>query len=180
MANKTVQDDTLRSGSFFEITVLVFARGRLTFTLCQEIEDMKKNKSRMWRMKSPVSAIVLATMALAVPSHADVDQDDGAAQVAKAWFTSLMQGETEVTTALSGVPFSLDGKHEIATLGELKKIYDGVVEKKGKRNLKIASTKMESSSPNKVIVLITIEGDDETVSVFVKPGDAFRVIGFTD
>ena len=150
-------------------------------TLCQENEDMKtENRNRMWRMMTPVTAFVLVTMALATPSHADVGRDDGAVQVAKAWFTSLMQGETDVTTALSVVPFSLDGKREIATLAELKKIYDGVVEKKGKRNLKVASTKVNLSTPEKVTVLITIEGDDETISVFVKPGDACRVIGFRD
>jgi len=127
-----------------------------------------------------ITALVLATMAFAAPNQEEVGRNEGPVQVAKAWLTSLMQGETEVVTSLSAVPFSFDGKHEVATLTELKKIYDGVVKEKGKRNTKVASAKIESSSPEKVVVSITIEGSDDTISVFVKPGDAFRVVGFRD
>ncbi|PQJ29490.1 hypothetical protein [Rubritalea profundi] len=127
---------------------------------------------------APLIGILIGSMATAAPDDAKIARDVDSVQVAKAWFISLMQGDTAVTASLSEAPFNLDGKHEIATMGELKKIYDSVVEKKGKRNLKVGSAKVSLSTPEKVTVLITIEGDDETISVFVKPGDAFRVIGF--
>jgi hypothetical protein len=140
----------------------------------------KTIKSTLSCLLAPLFAILIGGMASAAPDDAKTVRDDASVQVAKAWFISLMQGDTAVTASLSEAPFSLDGKREIATMGELKKIYDQVVEKKGKRNLKVASTKVNFSTPEKVTVLITIEGDDETIAVFVKPGDAFRVIGFRD
>ena len=91
-----------------------------------------------------------------------------------------MQGDTAVTASLSEAPFSFDGKHEIATIIELKKLYDQVVEKKGKRNLKVSSTEVILSTPEKVTVTVAIEGDDETITVVVKPGESFRVIAFRD
>jgi hypothetical protein len=129
---------------------------------------------------APLIAIFIGSMASAAPNDAKTVRDVDSVQVAKTWFISLMQGDTAVTASLSEAPFSLDGTKEIATIGELKKIYDQVVKKKGKRNLKVASTKVNLSTAEKVTVLITIEGDDETISVFVKPGDACRVIGFRD
>ena len=137
-------------------------------------------KSTLSCLLAPLFAILIGGMASAAPDDAKTVRDDASAQIAKTWFISLMQGDTAVAASLSETPFSLDGKHEIATMKELKKIYDQIVEKKGKRNLKIVSTKVSLSTPEKVTVSLTIEGDDETISVFVKPGDAFRVIGFTD
>jgi len=131
-------------------------------------------------MTSPFAAIVLATTAFAAPELPGRDQEDGAVQVAKAWFTSLMHGDTEVSTTLSSVPFTLDRKHEIASLEELRKVYKGVVESKGKRDPKIISAKVESSTPEKITVSIKIEKDDEVITVFIKPGDALHVIGFAD
>ena len=140
----------------------------------------KTIKSTLSCLLAPLFAILIGGMASAASDDAETVRDDASVKVAKAWFISLMQGHTAVTASLSEAPFSLDGKREIATMGELKKIYDQVVEKKGKRNLKVASTKVNLSTPEKVTVLITVEGDDKTISVFVKPGDAFRVIGFRD
>ncbi|MFK7852333.1 MAG: hypothetical protein AB8D78_15255 [Akkermansiaceae bacterium] len=137
-------------------------------------------KSMLSCLLAPLFAIIIGGVAFAAPDDAKTIRDDASAQVAKAWFISLMQGDTAVTTALSEAPFVMDGKHEIATITELKKLYDRVVEKKGKRNLKITSTKVTLSTPEKVTVSIAIEGDDETISVVVKPGEAFRVIAFTD
>jgi len=48
----------------------------------------------------------------------------------------------------------------------------------GKRNLKPTSVKIEASSPENVEVILMIE--DEGVAVSVKPGEAFRVVGFSD
>ncbi|MFK7909699.1 MAG: hypothetical protein AB8F34_03770 [Akkermansiaceae bacterium] len=140
----------------------------------------KTMKSTLSYLLAPLFAILIVGMASAAPDDAKTVRDASSVQVAKAWFVSLMQGDTAVTASLSETPFSLDGKHEIANMGELKKIYDQVVDKKGKRNLKVVSTKVNLSTPEKVTVLITVEGDEETISVFVKPGDAFRVIGFKD
>ncbi len=150
-----------------------------------KIEEIK-SMGGMQCFALPITALILTAMAIARPGQADGTRDEGAAEIANAvevakdWFTSLVRGETAVTASLSAVPFSFDGKHEIATLAELKGFYDGIVEKKGKRDILVASAKIESSSPEKIVVLITIEGSDETVSIFIKPGDAFRVVGFRD
>ena len=140
----------------------------------------KPIKSILSCVLAPLFAIIIGGVASAVPDDAKTIRDDTSAQVAKAWFISLMQGDTAVTTSLSETPFSFDSKQEIVTITELKKLYDQVVEKKGRRNLKVASSKVSLSTPEKVTVLIEIEGDDETISVDVKPGEAFRVIGFKD
>jgi hypothetical protein len=137
-------------------------------------------KSILSCLLAPFFAIIIGGVAFAAPDDAQAIRDDASAQVAKAWYISLMQGDTAVTASLSEAPFSLDSKHEIATIEELKKLCDQVVEERGKRNLKVASAKVSLSTPEKVTVSITIEGDDETILVDVKPGVAFRVIGFRD
>ena len=110
----------------------------------------------------------------------DVERDDSAMQVARVWFTSLMQGETAVTTSLSGVPFNFDGQQQVKTHSELKQLYDQILAKKGKRDLKPTSIRIKSSSPEKVEVILMIEDDDEGINVLVTPGEAFRVVGFVD
>jgi hypothetical protein len=131
-------------------------------------------------MKGLAAAMVLAMSIASVDQEdANVERDESATQVAMAWFTSLTQGETAVTTALSGVPFNFDGKQQLKSLADLKKMYDQVVENKGERDVKPNSVKIKSSSPEMVEVMVMIE-EDEGISVFVKPGEAFRVVGFVD
>jgi len=121
---------------------------------------------------------LLFALAQAAPPEERAARNEDATQVAKAWFTSLMSGETAVTTALSAVPFSFDGKEEVTSLVDLKERYDRIVSGKGKRDLKPTSVKIRSSSPDEVEVVLMIE--DEGIVVSVKPGDAFRVMGFRD
>ncbi|MCE9519171.1 MAG: hypothetical protein K8R87_06440 [Verrucomicrobia bacterium] len=137
-------------------------------------------KNRIQCFTLPISVIILATMALAGPDQTQDERDKTATQVAKTWFTSLMGGEAAVTTSLCAVPFSFDGKKEIKTLPELEALYAQIINEKGKRDLKPVFVKIESSSPEKVVVILTIEGDDQKIAVFVKPGEVFRVIGFRD
>ena len=125
-----------------------------------------------------VSVALVAASVWAAPDEIKVERDKNATQVASAWFVSLMKGDTAVTTSLSATPFSFDRKQEIKTLPELKKLYDQIVGKKGKRDLKPTSIKVHSSSPEEVEVLIMIE--DEAIAVTVKPGESFRVVGFSD
>ena len=132
-------------------------------------------------MKLFAAVVMLsASVAAADRVEADVERDDSAKQVAKAWFTSLMHGETAVTTTLSGVPFNFDGKQQVKTHSDLKQLYDQVVAEKGKRDLKPTSINIKSSSPEKVEVILMIEDDAEGTNVLVKPGEAFRVVGFVD
>lgn len=121
---------------------------------------------------------LLAALAQAGSCEEAAERNKSATQVAKAWFTSLMQGETAVTTSLSAVPFAFDSKQEVKSLVELKKLYDRVVERKGKRDIKPTSIRVASSSAEKVEVIVMIE--DEAVAISVRPGDAFRVVGFRD
>ena len=126
----------------------------------------------------PASVALLAAVAWAGPGYTKVERDKDATQVAKAWFTSLMQGDTAITTSLSAVPFSFDRKQEVKRYSDLKKLFDQIVEKKDKRDIKPTSVKIESSSNEKVEVVLMIE--DEGVVVAVKPGEVFRVVGFWD
>jgi hypothetical protein len=124
---------------------------------------------------------VVVVLSAAVPAgsgDATVERERDATQVAMAWFTSLMQGETAVTTSLSAVPFSFDKKEEVKTYADLKKLYDQIVAKKGKRNLKPESVRIESSSSEKVEVVLMVGG--EGILIVVRPGEAFRVVGFSD
>ncbi len=139
-----------------------------------------KTNNNMRCFALPITVIVLATMAFAGPDQAPEERDKVATQAAKTWFTSLVGGEPAVTTALCAVPFSFDGKMEIKTLPELEKLYGDIIKEKGKRDLKPVFVKIESSAPEKVVVILTIEGDDQKIAVSVKPGEVFRVIGFRD
>lgn len=128
----------------------------------------------------PIIGIVLATMSLAGPDQTQDERNKNATQAAMAWFTSLAGGEPAATAAMCAVPFSFDGKKEIMTLPELEALYDEIIKEKGKRDLKPVFVKFESSSPEKVVVILTIEGDDEKIAVTVKPGAVYQVIGFRD
>jgi hypothetical protein len=120
----------------------------------------------------------LASLGLAAVAEADAQRDAMAQEVAEAWFTSLMSGRTAVATSLSAVPFSVDKKQEVKSLEELKKLFDKLVADKGKRDLKITSVKIISSTPDRVEVALMI--GKEGMGVSVKPGEAYRVVGFSD
>ena len=140
---------------------------------------MSRQRRRVvYRLAAICGLGLLAALARGASPEDEARRNEDAAQIAKAWFTSLMAGETAVTTALSGVPFSFDRKQEVKTLGELRELYDQIVAKKGKRDLKPTSVKIASSSPKNVAVVLMI--DDEAVVVSVKPGEAFRAVGFED
>jgi hypothetical protein len=88
-----------------------------------------------------------------------------------------MQGNTDVTVSLSEVPFDLDREQEVKALPDLKIIYDKIVSEKGKRDVIISHIEIKSSTPDKVEVLLKIK-DDQGVLVIVRPGDAYKIIGF--
>ncbi len=108
------------------------------------------------------------------------ERNNNATQVALAWATSLTQGKTAVTASLSSIPFNFDGEDVIKAFPELNKRYKEVIETKGKRNMMITSVTIESSSPEKIVLLLTVEGTKDTIKVFVKTSETFRVTGFTD
>ena len=112
-----------------------------------------------------------------------------ATQVAAAWFDALLGGDVAVAGALSEVPFALDRKQVIETSAELDKIYRAILAKKGKRTIKpdavrVAAEKKEivdGCVPVDVLIVeITIAGDDERIRVAVRPGDTYKVVGFSD
>lgn len=135
-------------------------------------------------MNSLTRTIILFAIPALLPAHsllADDPQevrDTNASQVAEAWFVSLMKGNTAVTTSLSEVPFSFDRKQEVGDLKQLRNIYDQIVSKKGKRDLVPSSIEVKSPEPEKVEVVLMV--GDEGVLVLIKPGDAYKVIGFSD
>ena len=99
--------------------------------------------------------------------------------MAKAWFISLMQGDSAVTTSLSAVPFAFDRKQEVNALPELKALYDKIVAEKGVREARLTAVKIASSSPERVEVVIML-ANEEKIAISVKPGEAFQVVGFSD
>jgi len=117
---------------------------------------------------------------------ADAKRAEKAMQVAKAWFESLMRGETAVTTSLSAVPFAWDRVKVIESLGELESMYEAVVAEKGKRAIKPTAVKVatdekkaDGAKPVDRIVVHVMIGD-EAIAVCVRPGDAYKVVGFSD
>lgn len=126
----------------------------------------------------PAAFVMFVAVAVAGQGYSKVERDRDAAQVAKAWFVSLIQGETAVTTSLSAVPFSFDKKQVVKTLTDLKKLYEQIVRKKGKRDIKPTSIKIQSTDDNKVEVVLMV--GDESVVVEVDPGEVYRVVGFWD
>jgi hypothetical protein len=142
----------------------------------------KESSMNFADLRMMIVALVLFSNSVisADPGFPPDERDEIALQVAKAWFTSLMKGETAVTTALSDVPFSFDGKRNVESHGELKQIFDQVVARKGKRDLKPESAKIKSSSPDKIEVALKIESDDEGIVITIKPEPAYRVVGFRD
>lgn len=134
-----------------------------------------------------VSAIstLFTTTSIAAPDDAKDIRDKNASEVAKAWFTSLIQGNTNATISLSEVPFDLNKQQEAKSLTDLKIIYDKIVAEEaskasevGKRWI-ISSTEIKSSTPDKVEVILRIK-DGEGVLVIVRPGDAYKIIGYWD
>ena len=112
------------------------------------------------------------------PSLAASEHDQKAKEVASAWFVSLMKGETELAISLSAVPFNFGNELEVHSTTELKNVYDGVVAKKGIREIKPTSAKIESTSNSRIEVVLFI--GDEKVYVTIQPGDNFLVVGFTE
>jgi hypothetical protein len=139
-----------------------------------------------------MSAVAVLALGLAVHA-ADVQpkarREAKAKQVASAWFQSLMQGDTAVTTALSDVPFAMDRKQTIESIAELEKMLESVLEKKGKRDIKPTAIKIavdqnqiqkDAFPANFIVVHLVIDGDDEVIALCVKPGDTYKIVGLSD
>ncbi len=147
-------------------------------------------------MKHRHVAIGLCTLllvGLAVSSFAQaadeerVKRAEKAKQIAVAYFDALIQGNTAVSTSLSAVPFAWDGKETIESLPELEKGYEAIVADKGKRQIK--ATKVEIAAGKREIaddvfpddrIVVRVWIDDEAIAICVRPGDAYKVVGFRD
>ena len=124
--------------------------------------------------------------AIAVPAK-DADREQNAKSVAKEWFKALMSGDVPTTMALSELPFALDRKRIIRNSQELKDVYEQVASKKGKRDLKPTKVTVFTSKSEIIQGCIPVDAlvvhiliEDEGVAVSVRPGDAYRVVGFSD
>lgn len=110
-----------------------------------------------------------------------------AKQIASAWFDSLMRGDVAVTTALSDTPFAWDRKQTIESINKLEVMLESIVKDKGKRNITATvielstdlTTIQEKAIPADYIIVHVVIGD-ERVTICVKPGDTFKVVGFSD
>ena len=134
-----------------------------------------------------LGAATMLCVAAEPAEQSDAKRESKAKQVASAWFESLMRGDTAVTAALSDVPFAMDRKQTVESIGELEKMLEEIAAKKGKRDIKPAAIKIatdekeikNSAFPSDHIIVHLLIGD-ETVALCVKPGDTFKVIGFSD
>jgi len=99
----------------------------------------------------------------------------------------LTSGDVGVATSLSDVPFAWDRKEIVESISELEEMYKGVVANKGRRNLKATEIKLvddkseisDDAFPiDRIMVAVMIE--DESITICVKPGDKFKVVGFSD
>jgi hypothetical protein len=145
---------------------------------------MKRSKATV---PSVLTMLTLVVATCPAQEQAKDTREAKAKQVASAWFQSLMRGDTAVTTALSDVPFAMDRKQTIESIGELEKMLESVVKEKGKREIKPSAIKIaedqieiqkQAFPANFIIVHIMI--DDEGVALCVKPGDTFKVVGLSD
>lgn len=139
-----------------------------------------------------VAICITAALAAAVLARGP-HQDDGvpraekAKQIASAYFTSLMRGDTAVTTSLSAVPFAWDREDVIESLPALEKLYESVAANKGKRDIALTSIAVhqnvsrivdDSFADDRIIVHVMV--GDEKIALCVRPGDAYKVVGFSD
>jgi hypothetical protein len=141
--------------------------------------------------------IVLLLGAAAVTSRAEPGEKDNNAQtgpraekakaVAEAWFQALTGADVKKAMALSATPFAWDRKQIVEKTTDLQKLYRSVAQKKGARTLKpdsvtVADDKAEIADRcfpvDRIVVLIKIE--DEGIAVCVRPGDEYKVVGFSD
>jgi nucleotide-binding universal stress UspA family protein len=143
-------------------------------------------------MKAVLAVICACVVVLGAPvfgqdkDAVDTKRAEKAKQVAKAWFESLVRGETAVTTSLSAVPFALDRVKVIESIKELDALYESIVAKKGKREIKVTAVKVaadekkaDGAKPTDRIIVHVMIGD-EAIVVCVRPGDAYKVVGFSD
>lgn len=123
------------------------------------------------------------------PTDLPTEEEAFATQVAAAWFRAVAGGEVAVSTTLSDVPFAWDRKEVVDTLAALRAKYTAVAADKGKRDIRPTSVRVvERKSeiagnvhPQRyLVVLLGIGEDEEGIAVCVRPGDQYKVVGFTD
>ena len=149
-------------------------------------------------MKRLISAsvIVLLLGAAAVtpgaePAEKEEDQSGPRAEKAKAaaeaWLNAVTGADLKKAMALSARPFAWDRKQIVEKSADLEKLYESVADNKGARTFKpdsvtVADDKLEIADRcfpvDRIIVLVKIE--DEGIAVCVRPGDEYKVVGFSD
>ncbi len=110
-----------------------------------------------------------------------------ATQIAKAWAESLLTGQVAVTTTLSEVPFAWDRKEIIESSVDLERRFSRVAKEKGPRDVRVTKVEVlrdeksvpKDASPADMIIVKVWIGDDG-MEIAVQPGDAYRVVGFSD
>ncbi len=132
---------------------------------------------RTYVLTAACGAALLSGVARGGTTAEDTRRDEDAKQVAVAWFNAVLEGRTAVATSLSAVPFTFGIDGVARSLGDLRKFYDRLIKEKGKRSAEIKAVRVKSSSPEKVVVELVLDGEEMSVSV--KPGDACRVTGFS-
>ena len=146
------------------------------------------------------SAVIACAFALsASPLHAWFAQDAGTAEaasiertdtavrVAQEWFAAKMKADTAALIRLSALPFAWDRKEIIETEKEYEAFLTKAFNRKGARAVPVVTSSVTSDKSvildncfpvDRVIVTLSIE--EEGIEICVRPGDEYKVVGFSD
>ena len=152
------------------------------------------------RILVSVAGVVFLLLCLHVSIAAEIDlglldkkRQAQATSVASTWFKALNDGDVANVLSLSDVPFAFNGKKVIDDTSKLKKAYTELSESKGKVSIKPHEVKVTSTNSkidkecvpqhyfivNIVLPSTGINESSRSLKVCIKPGDAYKVIGFS-
>lgn len=148
---------------------------------------MFRSLKLVWLVCLVVGVVAVFGFAAETAKDNGPKRQDKAKQIASAFFNSLMRGDTAVTTALSDVPFAFDRQKTIESIVKLEEMFESIAGKKVKRDIKATSvtvltdqTEIQKQAFPADYILVKVMLDDEGVLLCVKPGDTFKVVGFSD
>lgn len=132
-----------------------------------------------------MSLLCAPVLAQGEPSTTSKDAE-AAQEIAATWSDALISGKVHVVASLSDVPFDWDGKDRFGELADLKLALAQVVRTKGRREVRHTAVRLPSEAelaklePPADSITVIVWYDDEPVTVFVAPGEVYKVVGFSD
>ena len=164
------------------------------------VEKMfKEIKSDLQEIKTELAEIkkTLAEMKAAPvkPEPHPANQEEAALKVAGQWFDAFVKRDIKAIMPTMGLPFAFDGDI-IETEEDLLKEVKGVLEEDWGEISNVQYETIKSYKPSKeeneiirrvlpgggtfVRISVTVEGDNEAVIIYIRPGDNPKIVGFKD